>query len=446
MVDYHKISADFMEMFGVDRTTRGPMNELHVAAAAGSLRGVRELLSRGTIDIDSCNPDGASPLTLAAERGHTPVVKYLVDVGAYPYSVTHQGCTALHLACVNGHVDACKLLIGVRDLELEAATNDGYTFLHLCAMGNHTHVMKILIGAGEDTDSRLPDGRTPMHIAAMEGHVDALRILLRARANPLLTSRTTAVDTYVPLDTAVRHGHLEIVRELIRHFGLEGCAGASGGTEALRLAAQNNHVDILALLVEEGVEDIGTALLGAIAYGREVPVKILLQLKGRGGRNTKPYVDTRAMIGDGLPGTPLLVAIGFVRHQPLPRIVRMLIDAGADATSVVSTRAQEPRGTPLDFVTRFIREKKVDGQEATEEQLHKLEAIRRLLLTVEAVHATSWLWQEDVSSLAHRAEGKRRTETPSTPLRMMLPVLRIRATKCGLTPETAFRWVVGSVS
>lgn len=122
--------------------------------------------------------------------------------------------------------------------------------------------------------------------------------------------------------------------------------------------------------------------------------------------------------------------------------MRLLIDAGADATSPVSTRPHEPRGTPLDIVTRFIREKKVDGEEATEKQVHKLEAIRRLLLTVEAVHATSWLWPKDIPSFAHRAEGKRRTETPSTQLRMMLPVLRTRARKRGLTPETALRWVV----
>lgn len=291
MVDFNKVSTDFMDMFGVKRTNKGRLNGLHVAAAAGSraaLDRIRELLSRGTFDIDSCSPEGATPLILAAERGHTQVVKYLIDMGAYPYEVTDQGCTALHLACVNGHIDACKLLIDIRrDLDLEVTSNDGYTCLHMSALGNHADVMKVLIAAGEDTDSRLPDGRTPMHIAAMEGHLDALKVLLRARANALLTTRTTPVDTYVPLDTAVRHGHLEVVRELIGHLGLKGCAGASGGTVALRVAAQNDHVDIMAVLAEAGVKDMGTALLGAIAHGREVPVKVLLQLKGRAGRNTE---------------------------------------------------------------------------------------------------------------------------------------------------------------
>lgn len=61
---------------------KGPLNELHVAAAAGSLQGVRRLLSTGSIDIDQGNPDGATPLILAAELGHTQVVKYLIDMRA----------------------------------------------------------------------------------------------------------------------------------------------------------------------------------------------------------------------------------------------------------------------------------------------------------------------------------------------------------------------------
>lgn len=110
----------------------------------------------------------------------------------------------------------------------------------------------------------------------------------------MLTNRTTPVSTYVPLDTAVRHGRVEVVRLLLDELGLEGCAGASGGTEALRLAAQNDHVDIMAALAEAGVEDMGTALVAAIAYGREGPVKFLLQLKERANGSTVAYVNMLA--------------------------------------------------------------------------------------------------------------------------------------------------------
>lgn len=64
-------------------------------------------------------------------------------------------------------------------------------------------------------------------------------------------------------------------------------------------------------------------------------------------------------------------------------------------------------------------------QPATEEYLHRLEAIRRLLLRVEAVHAVSWLWPSDAPFVG-RAAGNG-PEPPSPPLRLMLlPILRRR--------------------
>lgn len=53
---------------------------------------------------------------------------------------------------------------------------------------------------------------------------------------------------------------------------------------------------------------------------------------------------------------------------------------------------------------RSLREKTLLGENATKEQLNGLEGIRRLLLRVEAVHATSWLWQSDVPSTSNPAQ------------------------------------------
>ncbi len=361
-----------------DNLRRGATNDLHAAAAAGSFHGVRELLSRGSIDINRGNPQGQTPLTIAASRAHTDVVRLLLQNGASVSAVSDQGATALHTASLLGHGVVCQLLIEAGS-DLEAQTTLGYTCLHLSVEYEQTRVVKLLLEAGESPNGRLPDGRTPLHIACEKGNMDAIRELLRWGANPLLTNRTTPVNTYVPLDMAVRHGRLEVVRELIEQLGLEGCAGASGGADALRLAAQNDHVAIMNALAEAGVEDNGSALFGAVAYGREAPVEFLLQLKKRSTGSTTAYVNTRGATDTGSM-TPLLVAIGFGRHQPLPGIVQILIDAGADATSRVTIPERATSGTPLELVTRFINARKVDGKKATREQLYKLEAIRLQLL------------------------------------------------------------------
>lgn len=366
---------------GNGKPREGASNDLHLAAVAGSLRGVREALSLGSTDINQPNAQGQTPLIIAADRAHTAIVKLLLRNGASVSAVTNQGATALHSASLLGHGEVCQALIRAGS-NLEARTTLGSTCLHLSAEHGHTRVVQLLLEAGESPNGRLPDGRTPLHIACEKGNVPAIRELLRWKANPLLTNRTMAVNNYVPLDMAVRHGRLEAVRELIQILGLDGCAGASGGVAALRLAAQNDHVDIMGVLAKAGVEDNGSALFGAIGFVREAPVTFLLQLRKRSTGSTTAYANTFGDLGT-MMGTPLLVAIGFARHEPFPRIVEILIDAGADATSRVSIPERVTIGTPLQFVTRFINERKVDGKRATYEQLRKLEAIRLQLLSVE---------------------------------------------------------------
>ena len=112
----------------------------------------------------------------------------------------------------------------------------------------------------------------------------------------------------------------------------------------------------------------------------------------------------------------------------------MLIDAGADtASSVVvldSDGTEMFDETPLSLVLRFLREINSGEVDAKEGELHSLEAIRRLLLRVDAVHAVSWLWAHDMFSIAHTAEeGPQEAETPSATLTSMLPVLRRRAAR-----------------
>lgn len=62
-----------------------------------------------------------------------------------------------------------------------------------------------------------------------------------------------------------------------------------------------------------------------------------------------------------------------------PSVVRLLVDAGVDTTSVFSIAnagGVNTHGTALDYTNTYLHEKKVRGMELTEEQLHRLEAIQ----------------------------------------------------------------------
>lgn len=71
-------------------------------------------------------------------------------------------------------------------------------------------------------------------------------------------------------------------------------------------------------------------------------------------------------------------------------------------------------GPPLAFATKVLREKKASGSGAKEEQLRRLEAVRRLLLRVEAARAVSWVWPGGAPDLGHDSSGTRRNMSTST--------------------------------
>eukprot|EP00903_Cladosiphon_okamuranus_P012099 g11354.t1 len=424
------------------RRPRGPLNGLHLAAFDDSTKRTIELLSRGSIDVNQLNEGGWTPLIVAAMRGSSRVARILLDRGADVSITEDRGNTALHLCSANGHLSvAVDLMKAGADLEVKAS--DGWTPLHLAARGGYSEVTAALIEAGACVDCRIPTGATPLYLAAWKGHWDTVRNLLHAGANPLAMD-TIDRDAPIPLDVAAGKGHSEVVHELLQQVGIKGCGGDSGGVDALCAAAvKAQHLGIMAMLTNAGVVDTGKALMGAVGGVREASVKFLLQQRRTtsgllGYANSAVYMPLYFSI-EVFPtaeGLPLLIS---------PRVVRLLLDAGADTTLPLrfpgNRRVREFNGTPLALVDRDIREKKVGGLDATKEQMDRLEAVRRLLLRVEAVHAVSWLWGSPAAALVGgNLQRKSRTDAASTPLGRMLPILRRRAGRRRVLLAALFRY------
>lgn len=136
--------------------------------------------------------------------------------------------------------------------------------------------------------------------------------------------------------------------------------------------------------------------------------------------------------------TPLVCTIEACGSSS-PRIARFLIDAGADTKSaVLVTKSGEwttSRDTPLGFATPSLRQNKVGGENATEEQLRSLNAIHRLLSQVEALHAVSWLWRSGDTRIGHAlgaASSRMKPTTAGPPLKRMPTVLRTTVEKRGV--------------
>ena len=303
----------------------------------------------------------------AAREGHSRVVRILLTRKANVSIEKDGGCTALHMSAEFGHLSVTVDLIKAC-AELDAKKSfRGRTPLHFAAYHGHSPVIAALIKAGADVDSRDKTGVTPLWVAASVGP-DATTELLRAKANPLLSAKISEGFDQLPLDVAAHEGHARVVHELISQVGIEGCAGASGGVGALQAATMAQHLDIMAMLMDAGVADSGRLLRMAAGRGLVAIVKLLLQQRHR-GRDTSDGEGEYVKLYDGMGMTPLFYSIdgdGDFHYLISPKVVRLLIDAGADTSSAFLIA--EPQGgevlfsdTPLAYTNHCIREKQVGG-------------------------------------------------------------------------------------
>lgn len=105
----------------------------------------RLLAERGPVDVDQhiC----ATPLFVAAERGHDACAKMLMDLGADPDAETEEGATPLLVATQNRHARCVRALLdGGADPNLPAPS--GTTPLGVAEINDSRDIGRIISGAG----------------------------------------------------------------------------------------------------------------------------------------------------------------------------------------------------------------------------------------------------------------------------------------------------------
>lgn len=128
-----------------------------MAVTVGSLSTLKAVLSEGMIDINQIDPDGWTPVMIAADRGFGRIVRFLMDNGADVSIASNDGVMALMLASQGGHLSIVNALL-VGNANPQATNCEGYTSLHVAAAAGHLRVMKALLEAGANRDSRMTNG------------------------------------------------------------------------------------------------------------------------------------------------------------------------------------------------------------------------------------------------------------------------------------------------
>ncbi|PGH23075.1 hypothetical protein AJ80_02849 [Polytolypa hystricis UAMH7299] len=210
---------------GLKTVVPSPRANVAILAAAerGHLPVVKAMLNEDSSLIHKTDNHGNTVLHYAGmvyERECISCIKYLVEFGCDINAVNDAGETVLH-----------KLLDGVRYEDLDemlftditryfissgvniSAVSEMKTALHVALRNDHPIAALLLIDAGIDISVADESGRTALHYAVSRGHVEVIEHLLRNGADPY--ARTKFGDT--PFHLAAPRGQFKTIEPFIRY-------------------------------------------------------------------------------------------------------------------------------------------------------------------------------------------------------------------------------------
>ncbi|MFC1781833.1 ankyrin repeat domain-containing protein [Planctomycetota bacterium] len=312
---------DTLKLFiskGVDTSS------LHMAACAGDLTHVKELIEQG-IEVDIKDDADWTALFWAAGAGQTDIAEFLIQNNADVNIIVNCGRrtrSLLHQAALTNDVRLADLLIakGV-DVNVTSAGFGSGTPLSYASIRGNKDVIELLVDKNADINDTSDRGQTPLFKAVTNGQEDVVEFLITkgADTNVKNSASTTA------LHIAARNGNIEIVKLLIAGGADVNVKNAQDFTP-LYIAEQNDNTEIAELLRKNGAEESTPSLLGALTNGDIEQIKLLISQ----GADVNTKTGSQGQM-------PLHLAIQWGNTE----IAELLIDSGADV-SATNTRGLTP--------------------------------------------------------------------------------------------------------
>ncbi|KAH8098261.1 hypothetical protein JL720_1196 [Aureococcus anophagefferens] len=299
------------------------------ACGRGDAAQVQTILSGSRVDVNA-DERGWTPAYVAAQNGHTAVLKALIGAGC-DVNASREDGAAPALIAAEGPRETLEALVAA-GCDVDHANGEGWTPALFAAQENQTEALGVLLRAGCDVNKAENDGWTPTAIAAQQGSTEALAMLLGASSDPNRAAHDGATPVYI----AAQQGHVGCVDLLLRH-GADCSAAAYDGATAVYIAAQKNFTDVLLALLRAGADVAAATAAGAtpvyIAAERDC-AEALTMLLSYGG-------DCNAANASG--ATPCYVAAQNGAARALAKghadVVRALVAAGADVHAVTDSGA-----------------------------------------------------------------------------------------------------------
>ncbi|MFT5470429.1 MAG: ankyrin repeat protein [Verrucomicrobiales bacterium] len=249
-----------------------------------------------------CHAQEPTTILEAAKTGDVARLKAILDADSDAWKTKGADDNfPLHLAALEGHKDAARLLIE-RGADIDAKGFFDWTPLHYAARGGHDQICRILLEAGANRDLKNGTKQTPLQVAdgVMAKDVIANFVIIAPGAEEFIA--------------AAADGKIDEVRRWLDENPKLIDVKGSDGAPAVIMAVQKNHIEVLQLLIERGADinqhskDRTTALTDAAMGGHLDAVRLLL----KHGAEVNP-----SLPDGGAVSTPLNAAATTVQVSPL---------------------------------------------------------------------------------------------------------------------------------
>lgn len=206
------------------------------------------LVEKKTVDLNSQDNLGQTPIYIAVQKRGFDFCKYLTDNGANLNAKHLNGSTAIFVAAEGNCPDILQLLIDAGAF-INETDNKGWTALTHAAYKGLDHPCQILLDNGAQCNLADKQGWTPLFYAAKYNRLSTCRLLLANSANVNFRAGETNRET--ALFGPAYCGHLSIC-ELLVDNAIDVNAEDSNGRNALYFAIRDGHMNTAQYLCWKG--------------------------------------------------------------------------------------------------------------------------------------------------------------------------------------------------